>query len=87
MPRHQSGLWLESHHQAQEGSLKHKCTHKENQNQNQDKEKEKEIENIEERKEKEPKHEKEKERKTNIMLGSRPSFQALEISHMMIIGS
>ena len=28
MPRHQSGLWLESHHQAQERNLKHKCTYK-----------------------------------------------------------
>ena len=27
MPRHQSGLWLESHHQAQERNLKHKCIH------------------------------------------------------------
>ena len=41
MPRPQSGLWLESHHQAQERSLKHKCIHKGNQNQNQDNEKEK----------------------------------------------
>ena len=29
MPRHQSGLWLESHHQAQERNLRHKGTYKE----------------------------------------------------------